>query len=275
MFEFSTQFGAGYLAVTAGTAQRFPYTPLPSNMSPWNGYSLICLGEGRARGAQGGHCADMEGAGLVLLDLSASGELELTADFRLMALLLPRELLERHIARPHALCAAVVTEGQSGAARIALRMLQSLAENHSRVPPPDADALLEELARAAARAYGSLPACGSSETARSILLTRIRQYVLLHLQEDMLTHQQTAAAIGLSEMDLKELLRLERTTLSRMIWLQRLEEARRMLSLRALADRSVKEIAWACGFKDMSHFSCAFKTRFGSGPREFRQARPT
>jgi AraC-like DNA-binding protein len=54
----------------------------------------------------------------------------------------------------------------------------------------------------------------------------------------------------------------------------RLQAARRLLSSNALADRSITEIAFECGFTSSAHFSTEFRKCFGQSPRTFRQSRP-
>jgi AraC family L-rhamnose operon regulatory protein RhaS len=53
-----------------------------------------------------------------------------------------------------------------------------------------------------------------------------------------------------------------------------LEAARRLLSSAALADHSITEIAFECGFTSSAHFSTEFRKRFGRSPRSFRQSAP-
>jgi AraC-like DNA-binding protein len=54
----------------------------------------------------------------------------------------------------------------------------------------------------------------------------------------------------------------------------RLQAARRLLSSTALADRSITEIAFQCGFTSSAHFSTEFRKRFGKSPRSFRRSAP-
>ena len=54
----------------------------------------------------------------------------------------------------------------------------------------------------------------------------------------------------------------------------RLQAARRLLSSTALADRSITEIAFQCGFTNSAHFSTEFRKRFGKSPRSFRRSAP-
>jgi AraC-like DNA-binding protein len=54
----------------------------------------------------------------------------------------------------------------------------------------------------------------------------------------------------------------------------RLQAARRLLSSTALADRSITEIAFECGFTSSAHFATEFRKRFGKSPRSFRRSAP-
>jgi AraC-like DNA-binding protein len=54
----------------------------------------------------------------------------------------------------------------------------------------------------------------------------------------------------------------------------RLQAARRLLSSTALADRSITEIAFECGFTSSAHFSTEFRKCFGKSPRSFRRSAP-
>ena len=47
--------------------------------------------------------------------------------------------------------------------------------------------------------------------------------------------------------------------------------AARLLADPGRAGRRVTDIAYAVGFKDASHFTRAFKSRYGVSPREYRR----
>jgi AraC family transcriptional regulator, positive regulator of tynA and feaB len=57
------------------------------------------------------------------------------------------------------------------------------------------------------------------------------------------------------------------------VWALRLERARAELACPTLRRRSIGEIAFNWGFNHLSHFSRAFRKRYGVSPREFRQER--
>ena len=58
--------------------------------------------------------------------------------------------------------------------------------------------------------------------------------------------------------------------MGRFILEQRLERSRAMLCDPAMNPRTISEIAFAIGFKDLSDFSRRFTERFGQSPRAYR-----
>ncbi|MDY0066471.1 MAG: helix-turn-helix transcriptional regulator, partial [Steroidobacteraceae bacterium] len=61
-------------------------------------------------------------------------------------------------------------------------------------------------------------------------------------------------------------------TFSQYLLEHRLERCRSALERPRDSARSITEIAFECGFNDASHFSRAFRSRYGLSPREFRRA---
>ena len=55
------------------------------------------------------------------------------------------------------------------------------------------------------------------------------------------------------------------------LWEERVNCAARLLSAPAAADRSITDIAFACGFNDSSHFGRVFAARKGMAPSRWRK----
>ena len=89
------------------------------------------------------------------------------------------------------------------------------------------------------------------------------------LRED-LTAESLAELAGVSLRTLQRLFR-DRFGTSPMNWLMeaRLQEAARLIRG---GDDPVTKIAYRVGFKDPSHFTRRFKSRFGVSPNEFRRS---
>jgi AraC-like DNA-binding protein len=261
------------LLLVKSTSQRVVRTIDHSSHTLQDSYVLNYLVSGHGRTFQNGNVHDVFAGQLFLFDLTSAAELELLDDFSILTLSLPRKVVDRYIAAAAHLCAIPVTTLRPGAARLCVDVLQSLATNCQNLTEADAETLLEGFVKVMGAVYGSLSlTAAGSPASQSLLLTRIRTYILSHLDANNLTPSHIACTHGISERYLGKLFESEETTVSRWIWAQRLEEARRMLGAACFAERTIKELAHACGFNDMSHFSCAFKTRFGSTPREYRAA---
>lgn len=103
---------------------------------------------------------------------------------------------------------------------------------------------------------------------RDATLRRVKRYVESRLGDPRLDPNMTARATGLSIRYLNALFEAEGTSLMRYVWARRLEHCRADLGAQARAP--IGEIAFRWGFSDLSHFSRAFRVRFGQSAREMR-----
>ncbi|MGA7992382.1 MAG: helix-turn-helix transcriptional regulator, partial [Thermoanaerobaculia bacterium] len=99
-------------------------------------------------------------------------------------------------------------------------------------------------------------------------IERLTQDLPARLRED-LTAESLAEIAGVSLRTLQRIFR-ERFDTSPMTWLMeaRLLEAARLIRA---GDDPVTKIAYRVGFKDPSHFTRRFKSRFGVSPNEYRR----
>lgn len=102
-------------------------------------------------------------------------------------------------------------------------------------------------------------------------LDAIMAYCQARLGDPDLNPRTVAAYFGIAPRTLH--LRFEQTGLSFGRWLleRRLLACHGALSDAAQRDRTISDIAFACGFGDLSHFSKAFRARFGETPRDMRK----
>jgi AraC-like DNA-binding protein len=103
-------------------------------------------------------------------------------------------------------------------------------------------------------------------------LVRAKAVVEQHLTDPLLDTATLAAALHMSPRYLNKLFEEERTSLMRYVWGRRLERCRADLQDPARASLRIGDIAMRWGFNDLSHFSRAFRERFGQSPRECRRA---
>lgn len=110
----------------------------------------------------------------------------------------------------------------------------------------------------------------SRASSKEMTLQRIKAFIDLHLLDPALTVEAILDESGLSRRYLCKLFELEETSPARYIWNQRLDRAAAALGRISFPEPSVKSIAYVHGFRDISHFSSAFRRRFHETPTQYR-----
>jgi AraC family transcriptional activator of tynA and feaB len=105
---------------------------------------------------------------------------------------------------------------------------------------------------------------------RATTLLRLKTIIEGRLHDPTLKPAMVADAAGISVRYANALLATEGTSLERFIMYRRLLRSRQFLESPAQAGRTISEIAFTCGFSDLSHFSRRFKAEFGGSPSEIR-----
>ena len=82
--------------------------------------------------------------------------------------------------------------------------------------------------------------------------------------------QQLAARLGLTQRYVQDLLHETGSTFSERVLELRLQKARAMLGDSRYDRLKISEIAYACGFNEVSYFNRCFRRRFGAAPGQFR-----
>ena len=96
------------------------------------------------------------------------------------------------------------------------------------------------------------------------------EFIRSNLADAALRPTAVAVHLRMSQRSLARSFAQLGTTIDRTIWRERLEAARRELSEPALRDRSITEIAFGCGFNDLSHFTRSFSRQYRLSPRLYR-----
>lgn len=103
-------------------------------------------------------------------------------------------------------------------------------------------------------------------------LERLKLFIEKHLSEPDLSLDGIAAANRISVRHLHWAFSGSGDTASRYIIHQRLARSRRDLQNPGMHARSVSEIAFACGFTNLAHFSKRYRERYGESPSDTRCA---
>jgi AraC family transcriptional regulator, positive regulator of tynA and feaB len=106
---------------------------------------------------------------------------------------------------------------------------------------------------------------------RDLRLEALLAYIRRNCSDPNLSPSAAAAHLRTSVRTVHKL--MERTERSFGEWLldERLHRCVRMLQDPTQARRKISDIAWTCGFNDLSHFNNVFKSRLGTTPSDLRQ----
>lgn len=122
-------------------------------------------------------------------------------------------------------------------------------------------------------------ALGADRDAAEIATARGTRAARLHLviegiksgfDDPLFTARALAVNLGLSLRYIQDLLNETGTTLSERVLELRLQKARTMLSDIRLDAMKISEVAYACGFNEVSYFNRCFRRRFGASPTQYR-----
>ncbi|MGK5440476.1 helix-turn-helix domain-containing protein [Micromonospora sp. URMC 105] len=103
----------------------------------------------------------------------------------------------------------------------------------------------------------------------TVHLANARTFIEDHLTDPRLTAARVAAGIGISERHLSRAFATAGTTVPQYVLARRLERARTLLV--SSPQTPVGEVAARCGFGSATHFSQAFRARFGMRATDLRR----
>ncbi len=110
--------------------------------------------------------------------------------------------------------------------------------------------------------------------AAEVFLAKAKSYVTRNIADETLTPEKIARAAGIGRRQLSTLFAAEDDSISGFLWRTRLEKCKVALESPGFAHLNIAQIAFAHGFKDTSHFSRAFRNRFGVPARHCRANQP-
>jgi AraC-like DNA-binding protein len=157
--------------------------------------------------------------------------------------------------------------------RLLVGMIKSVAELFINSPPPNPQALATEIISFVALTIGSEDRGAATDVrnARYHLRRRIVDFIESHLSDQSLSPKKIAASSRISLSYLYSLFNDNETTVSQFVQTKRLQRAYEILVADPKGHRTVSEVAYEVGFKNVSHFSRCFSRHFKVAPRDVRQ----
>jgi AraC-like DNA-binding protein len=157
--------------------------------------------------------------------------------------------------------------------RLLVDLIRGVTEMFADSAPPNPQALATEILSFVALTIGAEDrgAVPDVRNARYHLRRRIFDYIENHLGEHDLSPRKIAATNRISLSYLYSLFNDDDATVAQFVHAKRLQRAYDLLAADQKGHRTVSEVAYDVGFKNVSHFSRSFSRRFGLSPREMRQ----
>jgi AraC-like DNA-binding protein len=157
--------------------------------------------------------------------------------------------------------------------RLLVGMVGSVAELFIDTAPPNPQALATEIVSFVALTIGSEDRGAATDVrnARYHLRRRIVDFIETHLSDQTLSPKRIAASSRISLSYLYSLFNDNETTVGQFVQVKRLQRAYEILVADPKGHRTISEVAYEVGFKNVSHFSRTFSRHFKIAPRDIRQ----
>ncbi len=192
------------------------------------------------------------------------------SDFHILCVVIPRARLAPLLVRPDSL-QGLTPDPDSGGGRLLADFLRSLYLIAPVLTPLEEKRSALALLELAASAFNGVDAGGEAELrARDYaLLLQTQRFIRDHLSSPDLSPEVIALGVGLSRTALYQLFEPIGGVAEYVRELRLRKCLGEIVSARH-AHRHVSDIAWSWGFASPSHFTRAFKQRFGRTPSEAR-----
>lgn len=235
-------------------------------------FMLWLMLEGTAGLQQEGRYASVKSGDMVLQDQSRPFELELGAVSHAAMVMIPRPLLTCRLPAAQGMAAKRIA-ASSRMGPITGAFLQQLFAIDESIEATTGDATDRRLSASALDIISTMLQAEAGQESVALLesrLNKVKEYMLARMHDCELDIDTIARGTSMAPRTLHRLFAREATTPIQWLWEQRLAASYRMLSEAKVA--RITEVAMNCGFKDVSHFSRAFRGRFGMAPSSIGSA---
>ena len=162
--------------------------------------------------------------------------------------------------------------GTAGVGRLVFGIAGWIVEELSSIHTERAGVLAKTITQIINLAIHEKMGRRNTEPERGTLGDRIRAYVADHLRDPHLSLDSIAKHLNSSKRSLHRAVSTSSSSIHDLIWHQRLDRCRRDLLDPCQSRQTIAEIAHSWGFKNFTHFSQAFRERFGVSARDARRA---
>ncbi|MCH6164991.1 helix-turn-helix domain-containing protein [Pseudonocardia alaniniphila] len=215
--------------------------------------------------------AQLRPGDFAVYDSTRPYELRFEDDFQQYVLMIPGPTLRAQLGPASEFTARSVC-GSRGAGALAAEMIRMLNTGITVIEPSAAADVALGIEHIVTAGLSSLVARSAPEPTRAARREQVKACARGRLRDPRLSVASIAAHLHTSVSTLHRAFAGEPCSISEWIWAQRLDAVRADLCAPALRHRTIGDLAFSWGFVDASHFSRAFKARFGCTARDVRLA---
>jgi AraC-like DNA-binding protein len=219
---------------------------------------------------QDGRTAELRPGDFAVYDSTRPYGLHFDGPFQQYVLMLPGPALRSQLRGATELTARGV-RGSRGAGHLMIEMIRTLAADIDVLEPSAAAAVARGIEHIVVAGLSSL-AGPPPEPSLAARHEQVKACARARLRDPGLTVAAIAAHLHTSVSTLHRAFAGEPQSIAEWIWAERLDAVRADLCDPALRHRTIGDLAFSWGFTDASHFSRAFRARFGRTAREVRHA---
>jgi AraC-like DNA-binding protein len=207
-----------------------------------------------------------------IFSASEAYDLECVGKVRSLYLEIPRKEFAERFRKDRIPVARTMATGR-GLGRIASEFCSMLALEGATLDAPARTRLGDELMDVLALALemGEQDDLTADRTVQQVRLRTVKAWIEEHLEDPDLSLEKVAKNNGISLRHLHYLFRPTDMSVSEWIWDRRLQRCFEVLTRPELRPLSVTEVAYQLGFSSSSHFSTAFRRKFGISPSDLRR----
>lgn len=230
------------------------------------GFKVMLQVQGNTTVIQNGVAVDLVPGDWTAYDAGSPYEVINRSDFEQITLLVPRDSLSSRrdvrlapLFRPHS--------STTGIGKVFWGFLKSIVQEDAQI-----NAQCERsIASAVECMLMQLLSNASTQSDTLVIVDvrdSIRNYIKDNLHDPELSLETVARALNTTKRSLHRAFEAETESISDYIWRLRLERCQQILD-QTNEDRSLTDLAFAHGFKDLAHFSRRFKQFAGLSPRNY------
>ena len=192
--------------------------------------------------------------------------------FDTISLSAPRKALASLLRDPDS-CLARLVPGNSSSLKLLMGYLELLRDETATPTPELRDLTVAHVYDLLAIVLGATRDAGETARRRGVRAARLRaikESIRANLANGDFSVSDLATSHRVTPRYVQMLFEDEGTTFTEFVCDERLAQAHRMLASPRFGERKVADIAYACGFGDISHFNHKFRVRYGASPSDVR-----